>query len=126
MGAAPQGDRELTTIKSGDQAGSSAQVIYILYLVGAVLPIATLVGVIMAYIYRADAPDWVYSHYRFQIRTFWIGMLYVLIGIVLLPLVIGFLVLLLEVVWVIVRTIIGVQHLERGDAHPNPGTWMFS
>ena len=34
-----------------------------------------LAGVIIAYAQRRDAPDWVHSHYRFQIRTFWIAVL---------------------------------------------------
>ena len=59
---------------------SNAQIIYILYLVSLVVGVTGIVGVIMAYVYRGEAPDWLQSHYRFQIRTFWIGLLYVVLS----------------------------------------------
>ena len=62
--------------------GDTANIVYILYLVSLVVGITGIVGVIMAYVNRADAPEWVQTHYRFQIRTFWIGLLYGLIGVV--------------------------------------------
>jgi len=52
--------------------GRTATLVYILYLVGLIIQVTHLIGVIVAYIYRNDGPDWVRTHYRFQIRTFWI------------------------------------------------------
>jgi len=107
-------------------AGSSnARVIYILYLIGVVLGITTLVGVIMAYINRGEAADWVKSHYQFQIRTFWIGMLYGVIGMILSAVLIGFLILLFTLIWWIVRTVKGLQALEKQEPVSNPTRWMF-
>ncbi|SRR5690554_1789657 len=107
-------------------AGSSnARIIYILYLVGVVLGITTLVGVIMAYINRGEAADWVKSHYQFQIRTFWIGMLYGVIGMILSAVLIGFLVLLFTLIWWIVRCVKGMQALEKQEPVSNPTRWMF-
>lgn len=107
-------------------AGSSnARIIYILYLVGVVLGITTLVGVIMAYINRGEAAGWVKSHYQFQIRTFWIGMLYGVIGMILSAVLIGFLVLLFTLIWWIVRCVKGMQALEKQEPVSNPTRWMF-
>src|SRR5438477_11416343 len=47
----------------------TAKIVYILYLVSLIFGLTSIVGVIMAYVNRADAPGWVRSHYRFQIRT---------------------------------------------------------
>ena len=41
-----------------------------------VLGVTWLVGLVIAYVYVGDAPEPLKSHYRFQIRTFWIGLLY--------------------------------------------------
>lgn len=39
-----------------------------------------VVGVIIAYFSRNSAAGWVADHYRFQIRTFWIGLFCSVIG----------------------------------------------
>jgi uncharacterized membrane protein len=103
----------------------TAKIIYILYLVGVVFGITGIIGVVMAYINRGDAPDWLSSHYQFQIRTFWIGALYILIGILLSFVLVGYLVLLFWVVWLIVRCAKGMKALDQKVAHPNPTGWMF-
>ena len=68
----------------------TAKIIYILYLVGIVIGITGIIGVIMAYINKTDAPAWLQSHYQFQVRTFWIGFLYLIIGGILTLAVIGY------------------------------------
>ncbi len=103
----------------------TAKIVYILYLVGIVFGITGIIGVIMAYINKGDAPEWLESHYRFQIRTFWIGGLYLLIGAILSLIIIGYFVLLFWVVWLIVRSLKGMKALDRKEAHPNPTGWMF-
>src|SRR5215813_3671245 len=51
-----------------------ALVIYVLYFVAYFTGITSLVGVIMAHIQVGSTNDpLLVSHYRFQIRTFWIG-----------------------------------------------------
>ncbi|MDF2180682.1 hypothetical protein [Neptuniibacter sp. CAU 1671] len=109
------------------QSGSSDQckLIYILNLISLVFGITALVAVVMAYVYRSEAPGWLQSHYRFQIRTFWIGLLYGFISIALMPLVIGFPLSFLAVIWWIVRAVKGLQILQKGEAYPQPATWMF-
>lgn len=103
----------------------NAKLVYILYLVGIVVGLTSLIGVIMAYVNKSDAPDWVQSHYRFQIRTFWIGLLYGLVGLILVTVGIGILILLFVLVWFIVRCIKGMNALDKGQAHPNPAGWLF-
>lgn len=104
---------------------SNAKVIYILYLISVVVGLTGLIGVIMAYVYRQDAPEWLQSHYRFQIRTFWIGLLYVTVGVLLTTVLVGFLVLLFWLVWLILRCVKGMQQLERNEPVSDVMTWMW-
>lgn len=108
-------------------AGSSnARLVYILYLLGLVFGgITSLVGVIMAYINRDEAADWVKSHYQYQIRTFWICLLYGLVGVILSAVGIGFLILFFVLVWWIVRCVKGLQAMEKQEPVANPTSWMF-
>ncbi len=105
--------------------GQSAKTVYILYLGSVVLGITGIIGVVMAYIYKDDAPDWLKSHYRFQVRTFWIGMLYLFVGCLLSSVLIGYLILLLWLIWLIARCIKGIKSLDQHQPHSNPTTWMF-
>jgi uncharacterized membrane protein len=111
---------------SGDPVeGDSANTIYILYLVSLVIGITGIIGLVMAYVKRDEAPEWVQPHYRFQIRTFWIGLLYMTIGLVTAVILVGFLVWLFTVVWLIVRCVRGMQAISRGEAYPNVATWLW-
>ena len=109
-----------------DSGAGTVKLIYILYLAGLVVGVTALVGVIMAYINRGDAPDWLRTHYDFLIRTFWIGLLWMVVGTILSMIVIGFLVFLFWIVWLIVRCVKGLKYLDNEEAHPNPEGWMFS
>lgn len=103
-----------------------AKIIYVLYLVAIVIGITSIIAVIMAYVYRSDAADWLQSHYRFQIRTFWIGILYGLIGGLILSLVpVPRLIMLLIVLWLGIRCVKGLKFLSRQQPHPDPATWLF-
>lgn len=104
---------------------STAKIVYILYLAGIVFPVTGIIGVVMAYINRGDAPEWLKSHYQLQIRTFWIGALYISIGIILTFFIIGYFVLLFWVIWLIIRCIKGMKSLDLKEAHPDPAGWMF-
>src|SRR5437016_14434886 len=64
--------------------------VYLLYGLGYFTVISALIGVIIAHAKIDDADPVLQSHYRFQIRTFWIGLAYNLIGIPLRMLPIGF------------------------------------
>jgi uncharacterized membrane protein len=103
----------------------AAKIVYVLYLVSIVFGITGIIGVVMAYVNRDDAPDWLQTHYQFQIRTFWIGGLYMFIGLLLALVLIGYFVFLFWVIWLIVRCIKGMKSLDKKAAHPNPTGWMF-
>ncbi len=102
-----------------------AQIVYILYLVGIVIGVTGIVGVVMAYLNREGAPDWLKTHYQFQIRTFWIGVLYIAIGVLLSYFVIGYLVFLFWAIWLIIRCVKGMKLLAQKEPHPNPTGWLF-
>ena len=112
-------------MRQDNSARQIAFAIYILYLANIFLALTGIVGVVLAYVYRGDGPGWLQSHYRFQIRTFWIGILYSVISIVLMFVFVGYVLALLVVLWLIVRCAKGMKHLSRGQPHPDPASWLF-
>ena len=103
----------------------NAMVIYILYLAGFVVGITSIIGIVMAYLNRGKAGGFVESHYTWQIRTFWIGLLYSVIALVLAVIAIGFLLMFAVAVWVIVRVVKGLMALSRNEPIPDPQTWWI-
>ena len=100
-------------------------VVYALYLVGLLNGLTAVVGVILAYVSKGAAPEWMQSHYIFQIRTFWLSLLFTVIGGVLTMVGIGFVILAAVWVWTAVRCIIGLSWLLKGQAYPTPRNWMI-
>jgi uncharacterized membrane protein len=108
--------------------------VYVLYLVGLTNLITAVVGLIIAYAFRDQAGAAMRSHYAFQIRTFWIAVVFWLIGALLcligLPLTlvligfpllwIGGLIIALTHLWVALRCVMGLVHVWRYQPYPRP------
>ena len=99
--------------------------VYILYLFGYFAGITAIIGVIIACLQARSANPPIKSHYTFQIRTFWIGLVYLVVGLLLLSLAVGVLILLWGFVWSLVRNVKGLLALNRNDPIPHPESWMF-
>lgn len=102
-----------------------AKIVYILYLAALLLGVTAVVGVVMAYVYQGDAPDWLKTHYRFQIRTFWLGLLFGFVGLLLCLILVGYLVLVFLLVWLVVRCVKGLKFVSRREPYPDPVGWWF-
>jgi uncharacterized membrane protein len=99
-------------------------IIYILYLAAFATGITAIVGVVLAYVNKDSAPEWLQSHYRFQIYTFWIGILFMVASTVLVFVVIGVFLWIATIVWYVVRCAMGLNYLLKTEAYPRPTTWM--
>ncbi|AQU81640.1 MAG: DUF4870 domain-containing protein [Halomonas sp.] len=102
-----------------------AMVIYALYLASFVVGFTAIIGVIIAYVYRGKGPAWLDEHYRYQVRTFWIGLLYGSVATILTLILIGFPLLLALAVWFIVRCVKGFKGLQEKRAPSNVDSWLL-
>jgi uncharacterized membrane protein len=102
-----------------------AMAVYVLYLLGFLTGVSAVVGLIIAsmQIERADPVS--RSHFRFQIRTFWIGLAYVAAGVVTLHFAIGALILLWWMVWTAIRCAKGLLALNAGEPIADPESFLF-
>ena len=104
----------------------TAKVIYILLIVSTIVGITGIIAVIMAYVFKDDSDHWLQTHYRFQIRTYWIGLLYFATGVVTLGINIGIFILMFTFVWMIIRCTKGLKQLEREQPVQNLESWFFT
>ncbi|MCK2183769.1 DUF4870 family protein [Halomonas getboli] len=102
-----------------------AMVVYALYLASFVVGFTSVIGVVIAYVYRGKGPTWLDEHYRYQIRTFWIGLLYAALASLLTLVVIGFPLLIALAVWMIIRCVKGFKGLQEKRAPDNVDTWLI-
>jgi len=95
-------------------ARNIAAVVYGLQILGVFLGgVPTLVGLIINYVKRGDVQGTLaQSHFRWQIRTFWFGLLWAVIGVVLMVVAIGVAVLVADGIWMIYRVVKGWLYLN--------------
>ncbi len=115
------------TPKTGEISNiGTANIIYILYLVAPLVGITGIIGLVMAYINRSDdTPEWVNTHYTYQIHTFWKGMLFSVIGFILTFIIIGIFLLIGVMIWMIIRCVKGMKAFNDGQAIENPKGWWI-
>jgi uncharacterized membrane protein len=102
-----------------------AMVVYILYLVGFFTGITALAGVIVAHMQIGRSDPMSDTHFQFQIRTFWIGLLYVVVGAITAVVVVGLLILLWWFIWTLIRCVKGLLALNAREPIANPKSWLF-
>ena len=88
--------------------------IYGLYAASFLVGITSIVAIILNYVKRGDvAGTYLESHFTWQIRTFWIGVIVALVGALLMLVLVGWLVWLADMVWVIYRLVVGALRLSE-------------
>jgi len=77
-------------------------------------------GVIINYVRMEDVQgSWIESHFRWQIRTFWYTLLWLVIGGVTTLILIGWAILLAASLWLIYRIVKGWLYLSEQRAMPH-------
>src|ERR1043166_4435550 len=105
--------------------GTLAIIVYVLYCVGFFTCITALIGVIIAHLKVDDTDPVLRSHYQFQIRTFWIGLLYLTNGILLSIVLIRIPTLIWWFVWSLTRIIKGIVRVNEYKPIAHPSSWLF-
>ncbi|MEZ0153399.1 MAG: DUF4870 family protein [Candidatus Reddybacter sp.] len=92
-------------------------VIYALQAASFFIGLSFVAAIIVNYIKQSEVEGtWLESHFLWQIRTFWFSVLWSIIGFVLVFVLVGYLVLLADAIWVIYRIIKGWMNLSEGRA----------
>lgn len=91
--------------------------VYALQALSFLLGFTSIVAVIINYVKKDDVQGtWLESHFRWQIRTFWFSLLWALVGVVALFVVVGYFILIADVIWCIYRIVKGWLGLADGKA----------
>lgn len=112
-----------------------AKLVYVLYLIGVLFGPLILIGVAIAYVQNDTGPKWLNSHYRFQIRTFWLGIISFLIIVVVafgglaevsgFYAFIGLVFAVYFVIWWLVRSTKGYKRVSKRNRMNRPEAFGF-
>lgn len=90
--------------------------VYWLYIASLLLVITSVAGLKFAYDSRASANEVDRSHYTYQIRMFWIGLLMIVVGLIGIPFVVGYFVIIGWGVWFLYAVTRGILLYRKGRA----------
>jgi len=124
----PPGGQPSGSNQSGDFTNNPMtmpRITYALFAIACISGFPMLIGLIVAYIARSEAPGWLHGHYTFLIGTFWGGLLLILLGVVTWVIGVGMLLLWILPLWYVIRVVRGWVLLENRQAVPNPGSLLF-
>lgn len=96
-----------------EKAKSLTTIIYALYAASFLVGITIFAAIIMNYIKKDDvAGTFLESHFRWQMRTFWFGLLWGIIGLISMVVFVGIFVLIANGIWMIYRIVKGWLRLN--------------
>lgn len=94
-------------------AKSLTTIIYALYAAAFLFGISAIAAIMMNYIKRDDvAGTFLESHFRWQMRTFWFGLLWGIIGAITTLILVGWLILFVNTLWIVYRIVKGWLNLN--------------
>ena len=100
--------------ESEKSAKTLTTIIYALYAASFLVGVTAIVGIVMNYVKKEDvAGTFLESHFRWQIRTFWFGLLWGVLGAITMLILVGWVVLTANGIWIIYRIVKGWLRLNE-------------
>lgn len=112
-------------------------VIYGLY-IGSIMALVTApLGALIAHYRLGRGAAWLDTHLRFQIRTFWLGVLAAVAALLFWQVLamaelepvyawlFGYLFFTFGIIWMMARCAVGIHRLTSNRAIDNPKSWLF-
>lgn len=92
-----------------------ATVVYALQAASFLLGLTFFVGAAINYMKRdAVRGTWLESHFTYQLKTFWFGLLWAALGLATMFFMIGHAILLFDMLWIVFRVVNGWLRLNDG------------
>jgi uncharacterized membrane protein len=101
-------------------------IIGLLFLASFAVGITGIIGIVLAYVWKNEPHEtWEATHYSYNIRTFWFGLIGLFVGAVLTLVLIGILIFIAVSIWAIIRTILSLVKAQKREPMPDPQTLLF-
>ena len=99
----------------------------LLYLFSVFNGVTLIDGRVMPNVWKDDdrTEAWEESHNRYLNRTFWLALLYAIIGAITAILLVGFLIMALVGVWIAIRAVMSLMAAQRRAPMVDVETWLW-
>ena len=98
-----------------ESAKTLTTVVYALQAASLFIGITAIVAIVINYVKLDDIKGtWLESHFRWQIRTFWFGLLWGALGVITFIFIVGWFILAADGIWLIYRIVKGWLRLNDG------------
>jgi len=105
---------EAVTLPADQALIKFTHIIYALQALGHFTFITWIVAIILNYVKKDDVKNtWLETHFQWQIRTFWYGLAWYILGTLTFVFIIGYFILVANLIWVIYRIIKGWLRLSE-------------
>jgi uncharacterized membrane protein len=125
--------------ESAVEARTMPALVYGLYILGVANGVTILIGLLLALANRRRAGERMQTHYTFQVRSCWLWIAWMVIGVALILLgaplsliliglpifALGWMIVGLGEVWFLARAVMGVIYLARDEPYPRPLSWFL-
>ena len=103
-------------------------IISLLYIGSFLAGVTTIIAVILAYVWKGENHEsWEDSHYRYHIRTFWMGFVWslvALVGSIVTLFLLAWILFPLVAVWFAARAIKSLLAAQKHEPVKNVETWL--
>jgi len=104
----------IVSSKNEKSAKTLTTIIYALYAALYLVGITAIVAIVINYVKKEDvAGTFLESHFRWQIRTFWFGLLWGALGSITMVIIVGWFVLIADGIWIVYRIVKGWLRLSE-------------
>ncbi len=101
-------------------------IVGLLYVASCITGVSAIIGVVLAYVWKGEPHQpWEETHYTYLIRTFWIGVIGTVVGVLTLLIGVGFLILLGIGIWALVRSVMSLVSAQKREPMKDPETLLF-
>lgn len=120
-----ESDHRPTATPTGNFELNRPTIVGLLYAGSYLTGVSGLIGLVMAYVWKGEPHEpWEATHYTYLIRSFWIGLAAIVVGLLTMFIGIGFLLLGGVGIWFLVRLVLSLVNAQKRQPMANPETYL--
>lgn len=119
-------DNRPSATPTGNFEFNRPTIVGLLYAGSYLTGLSGVIGLVLAYVWKGEPHEpWEATHYTYLIRSFWIGLAAIIVGVFTLLIGIGFLLLGGVGIWFLVRLVLSLVNAQKRQPMPSPETYLF-